>query len=130
LVHGQSKGIAIIARPRDLRIVAPVQLNVQRVRFEAVIIRHIERLPMASGFAYEDSASARSLVDGYRFGNPNEASAQLLLDVETENCEWLVDLSRTGEKGWWWDGFKLRAPNPVSLAKVRLRLPGRPQSMI
>ena len=119
--HGSGQDIRFSGPPETLRVVTPISATVQRVRFEGSVERHVEKLPLASGFSYADAASAKALVKGYRFGNAQGGACELLLSIDKEEGLFIVDLTHL--PCWWWDETLLKCAHEITLTGFEWRFP-------
>lgn len=120
--HGQTLPLKIEQPVSDLLVKLPYELPVQRIMLRAHFRRHIEKLPLASGFTYDDSIAARRLVQGFRYGDEGSAS-EVLVQAETKKGRWRVDFR---DVHGWFEHATLKAVEPVALTAIEIIFPNAP----
>jgi len=115
---GQKLPLKIDQPVANLGIRLPYEVTVQRILLRAYFRRHVEKLPLASGFTYNDSLAAKALVLGFQYGDASE----ILVNAESKQGRWVVDFRYI--HGWFEEAI-LKAAEPVALTSLEVIYPGQ-----
>jgi hypothetical protein len=110
--HGDSHPIRLSGKPEKLEVLLPFRARIQSFVFDAVIRRHVEMMPVASGFSYDDVAVASRLVEGYRFDGNYGVAGDVLIDLESQQGRLILDFSNFNG---WIEQTILKAGRPIAL---------------